>query len=108
MGRSEEIWRSGLAVVVALMASLMWRAAASLEHAHEDMNAHRLIDLRNHARLDVRAIEKQLEKVGNEIDAAWVPDCSSALHERAAPPTSRAAFCSPIRGCARNASRIDA
>ena len=31
--------------------------AASYEHAAEDMLAHRLIDLRNQARLDMRAIE---------------------------------------------------
>ncbi len=44
--------------------------AESYEHAAEDMTAHRLIDLRNQARLDIRAIEKQLDKVGDELDTA--------------------------------------
>jgi len=42
--------------------------ADSLEHATEDMTAHRVIDLRNQARLDIRAINRQLEKVGADID----------------------------------------
>ncbi|GAB4193990.1 MAG: molecular chaperone DnaK [Phycisphaeraceae bacterium] len=41
--------------------------AESYAHAVEDMTAHRLIDLRNQARLDIRAIEKQLAKVGDEL-----------------------------------------
>jgi molecular chaperone DnaK (HSP70) len=45
--------------------------AESYAHAAEDMTAHRLIDLRNQARLDIRAIEKQLAKVGDEIDPAY-------------------------------------
>ncbi len=45
--------------------------AASYEHAAEDMAAHRLIDLRNQARLDIRAIEKQLAKVGDGLDARY-------------------------------------
>lgn len=45
--------------------------AESYEHAAEDMTAHRLIDLRNQARLDIRAIEKQLAKVGDELDAGY-------------------------------------
>jgi len=45
--------------------------AESYEHAAEDMKAHRLIDLRNQARLDIRAIEKQLAKVGDELDAEY-------------------------------------
>ncbi len=44
---------------------------ASYAHAAEDMLAHRLIDLRNQARLDMRAIEKQLAKVGDELDAEY-------------------------------------
>ncbi len=40
----------------------------SYEHAVADMTAHRLIDLRNQARMDIRQIEKQLEKVGDELD----------------------------------------
>ena len=43
----------------------------SYEHAAQDMAAHRLIDLRNQARLDMRAIEKQLAKVGAELDADY-------------------------------------
>ncbi len=45
--------------------------AESYEHAAEDMLAHRLIDLRNQARLDMRAIEKQLTKVGDELDTDY-------------------------------------
>ncbi len=45
--------------------------AESYAHAAEDMTAHRLIDLRNQARLDIRAIEKQLAKVGDGIDAGY-------------------------------------
>ncbi len=45
--------------------------AESYEHAAEDMTAHRLIDLRNQARLDIRAIEKQLAKVGDEMGAGY-------------------------------------
>ena len=40
----------------------------SFEHAKEDMTTHRLIDLRNHARMDIRAIQRQLAKVGDEAD----------------------------------------
>jgi molecular chaperone DnaK len=43
----------------------------SYEHAVADMTAHRLIDLRNQARMDVRQIQKQLEKVGDELDAEY-------------------------------------
>ncbi len=43
----------------------------SYAHAAQDMAAHRLIDLRNQARLDIRAIEKQLAKVGDEMDAGY-------------------------------------
>jgi len=45
--------------------------SSSYEHAAADMLAHRLIDLRNQARLDMRAIEKQLTKVGDEMDADY-------------------------------------
>ncbi|MBI1337335.1 MAG: Hsp70 family protein [Phycisphaera sp.] len=44
--------------------------ARSYEHAKEDMTAHRLIDLRNQARLDIRQIQRQLAKVGHELDEA--------------------------------------
>ena len=43
----------------------------SFEHAQADMNAHRLIDLRLNARLDIRNIRKQIERVGEEIDADY-------------------------------------
>ena len=43
----------------------------SLEYAREDMAAHRLIDLRNQARMDIRAIERQLTKVGDEVDQGY-------------------------------------
>ena len=45
--------------------------AESFAHARHDMTAHRLIDLHNQARLDIRAVERQLEKVGGEIDADY-------------------------------------
>lgn len=45
--------------------------ADSYEHAAEDMMAHRLIDLRNQARLDMRAIENQLAKVGDAADSDY-------------------------------------
>jgi len=43
----------------------------SFDHAKDDMNAHRLIDLRLNARLDIRNIQKQLDRVGDEIDPAY-------------------------------------
>ncbi|MAX27075.1 MAG: molecular chaperone DnaK [Phycisphaeraceae bacterium] len=43
----------------------------SMTHAREDMTAHQLIDLRNQARLDMRAIERQINKVGDELDDAY-------------------------------------
>ena len=42
--------------------------AESFAHAREDMTRHRLIDLRMNARLDIRQIGKQLDKVADEID----------------------------------------
>ncbi|MCE9590246.1 MAG: Fe-S protein assembly chaperone HscA [Planctomycetes bacterium] len=45
--------------------------ADSLAYAQEDMTEHRLIDLRNQARLDLRAIERQLAKVGGAMDGAY-------------------------------------
>lgn len=39
----------------------------SFAHAKQDMQAHRLIDLRNQARLDIRQIRRQLEKVGQQL-----------------------------------------
>ena len=45
--------------------------ADSLDHALHDMAAHRLIDLRNQARMDMRAIKRQLVKVGDEIDEGY-------------------------------------
>ncbi|QDU35065.1 Chaperone protein DnaK [Poriferisphaera corsica] len=41
------------------------------EHAVEDMNMHRLIDLRMNSRLDIRNIKKQLERVADEIDEGY-------------------------------------
>ncbi|MEM6259580.1 MAG: Hsp70 family protein [Planctomycetota bacterium] len=43
----------------------------SFQHAKADMNAHRLIDLRLNARLDIRNIQKQLDRVGESIDADY-------------------------------------
>jgi molecular chaperone DnaK (HSP70) len=40
----------------------------SFAHAKDDMNAHRLIDLRLNAKLDIRNIRRQLERVGEAID----------------------------------------
>ncbi|MEM1213807.1 MAG: Hsp70 family protein [Planctomycetota bacterium] len=40
----------------------------SLQHAKQDMTAHRLIDLKNQARLDLRAIDRQLDRVGEALD----------------------------------------
>jgi len=45
--------------------------AASYEHAREDMTVHRLIDLRNNAKLDIRNIERQLSKVGEQLDEGY-------------------------------------
>jgi len=36
-------------------------------HAKDDMTAHRVIDLKNQARMDLRQIDRQLEKVGDAI-----------------------------------------
>ena len=43
----------------------------SFAHAQADMTAHRLIDLRLNARLDIRNINKQLDRVGGGIDADY-------------------------------------
>ncbi|MFG0249877.1 MAG: Hsp70 family protein [Phycisphaeraceae bacterium JB051] len=43
----------------------------SMVNAREDMTAHQLIDLRNQARLDMRAIDRQINKVGSELDDAY-------------------------------------
>ena len=40
----------------------------SFAHAKEDMDAHRLIDLRLNAKLDIRNIQKQLDRVGEGIE----------------------------------------
>lgn len=39
----------------------------SLIHARADMSAHQLIDLRNQARMDMRAIERQMVKAGADL-----------------------------------------
>jgi len=65
--------------------------AESYEHAREDMAAHRLIDLRNQAKLDIRAIERQIAKVGDALDAEYRAEIESkvaavrALMEQDAP-----------------------
>ena len=46
----------------------------SFANAKQDMNEHRLIDLRNQARMDIRAIERQLKKVGAEVEEAYRAD----------------------------------
>ncbi len=45
--------------------------AESYDHAVADMTAHRLIDLRNQARLDLRAIDRQLQRVGDQLDVEY-------------------------------------
>ncbi len=45
--------------------------AASFAHAREDMTAHRLIDLRNQARLDIRNIQRQIQRVADRLDPAY-------------------------------------
>ncbi|MCC6680793.1 MAG: Hsp70 family protein [Phycisphaeraceae bacterium] len=44
----------------------------SFEHAREDMTAHRLIDLRLNAQLDIRNIRKQLDRVGSDLPPEYV------------------------------------
>ncbi len=51
----------------------------SYEHAIDDMTAHRLIDLRNQAKLDIRQIRKQLEKVGDEVEADYRAEIESKV-----------------------------
>jgi len=43
----------------------------SFAHAKADMDAHRLIDLRLNAKLDIRNINKQLERVGKGIEPGY-------------------------------------
>ncbi|MFK7790363.1 MAG: Hsp70 family protein [Phycisphaeraceae bacterium] len=43
----------------------------SFAHAKEDMDAHRLIDLRLNAKLDIRNIQKQLDRVAKGIEPAY-------------------------------------
>lgn len=45
--------------------------AESFEHAEADMTAHRLIDLRMNAQLDIRHIRKQLDRVDDDIDPGY-------------------------------------
>jgi molecular chaperone DnaK (HSP70) len=45
--------------------------AESFTHAREDMLAHRLIDLRANARHDIRQIQRQLAKVGSQIEPEY-------------------------------------
>lgn len=51
----------------------------SFQHAREDMTAHQLIDLRNQARLDMRAIERQLAKVGDLLDSDMRADIEQRI-----------------------------
>jgi molecular chaperone DnaK (HSP70) len=46
----------------------------SYAHAKQDMLAHRLIDLRYNARHDIRQIQRQLTKVGDQLDPAYRQD----------------------------------
>ena len=69
--------------------------AESFTHARADMVAHQLIDLRNQARLDMRAIERQVERVGDELDAAYrqaidaaVADVKRFIDDAGADPTA--------------------
>ncbi|MEM9414022.1 MAG: Hsp70 family protein [Planctomycetota bacterium] len=41
------------------------------DHAKDDMQRHRLIDLKLNAKLDIRNIQKQLDRVGDELDPAY-------------------------------------
>ncbi|MEM1355418.1 MAG: Hsp70 family protein [Planctomycetota bacterium] len=43
----------------------------SFDHAQADMTAHRLIDLKLNARLDLRNIQGQLDRVGDQLDPAY-------------------------------------
>lgn len=51
----------------------------SFDHAKADMTAHRLIDLRLNAKLDIRNIQKQLERVGDNIDAQYRDEIESHI-----------------------------
>ncbi len=51
----------------------------SYAHAAADMTAHRLIDLRNQARLDIRQIRRQLEKVGEDVPADYRADIEAKI-----------------------------
>lgn len=43
----------------------------SFQHAKADMTAHRLIDLKLNARLDLRNIQRQLDRVGDQLPADY-------------------------------------
>ncbi|XAM00903.1 Hsp70 family protein [Phycisphaeraceae bacterium D3-23] len=43
----------------------------AFDHAQDDMQRHRLIDLKLSAKLDIRNIQKQLDRVGDELDASY-------------------------------------
>ncbi|MFI4859850.1 MAG: Hsp70 family protein [Phycisphaerales bacterium JB063] len=43
----------------------------AFDHAKDDMQRHRLIDLKLNAKLDVRNIRKQLDRVGDELDPGY-------------------------------------
>jgi len=44
---------------------------ASYEHAHEDMHAHRVIDLAVNSRLDIKWIREAMERVDDELEDAY-------------------------------------
>lgn len=52
----------------------------SLINARQDMVAHQLIDLRNQARLDMRAIDRQMVKAGDDLK----PEVKQAILEKVA------------------------
>lgn len=51
----------------------------SFAHAKEDMDVHRLIDLRLNAKLDIRNIQKQLDRVRAGIDADYRGEIESHI-----------------------------
>ncbi|MEE2682125.1 MAG: Fe-S protein assembly chaperone HscA [Planctomycetota bacterium] len=53
--------------------------ASSFTHAREDMHAHRVIDLRVNAALDVKWISEALERVREHLDPAYVEQLEGAI-----------------------------
>ncbi len=52
----------------------------AFDHAQDDMQRHRLIDLRLNAKLDIRNIRKQLDRVGDELE----PDYRDEINQHIA------------------------